>query len=220
LGESVKWFQTRWLAKQAQKITKMPQRSSSDRLAHAMKRCATCVGPWGGDLFRISSPRYANKDDLLTGVGSKTAGARWNPPDSFRTIYTSLEPETALAEVLAYFRYYHFPISTAMPRVIVSFEARLQRVLDLTDGTTRRLLGVSVRRLLDEPWRKLQEEGREALTQTIGRLAYNEGVEGLLVPSAARKEGMNLIIFPSHVEAQKSWLKIINKEELSPPLVD
>src|SRR5438876_1883581 len=108
--------------------------SDSDRLSRALARCLGLTIPWSGDLFRSASPRYANKDDLLTGAGSKTAGARWNPPDSFRTVYASLDIDTALAESLAHFRHYGLPIAKALPRVLVSLEAKFQRVLDITQG--------------------------------------------------------------------------------------
>jgi len=195
-------------------LTYPPSLRVSDRLTRALKRTLAFTRSWAGELYRSASPCYANKDDLLTGAGSKTAGARWNPPNSFRTVYASLEVETALDEALAHFRYYGLSLAKAMPRMIVSLEARIQRTLDLRDGPTRRLLGVSVRRMLTEPWREEQKRGREALTQAIGRLAYEVDLEGLLVPSAARKGGSNLILFPANLDAPKSWLKIINRADL------
>jgi RES domain-containing protein len=162
---------------------------------------------------------YASKEDIVTGAGSKIAGARWNPPRSFRTVYSSLDVETAVAEALAHFRDYGFPISNAMPRVIVGLEAKLQRVLDLTDGSVRRLLGVATRRMLHQRWREKQKEGREALTQAIGRLAYEANLEGILVPSAARSGGMNVILFPANFDPPRSWLRIINKDDLPGPLL-
>jgi RES domain-containing protein len=104
-----------------------------------------------------------------------------------------------------------------MPRVIVALEARLHQVLDLTDGETRQVLGVSKKRFLEEPWREKQQRGREALTQAIGRLAYGADLEGILVPSAARKGGTNLIIFPANLDPPRSWLRIVNKGELPSP---
>src|ERR1700731_4517438 len=98
----------------------MSHHANSDRLARALAKCAERSIPWTGVLYRSASPRYANKDDLLTGTGSKTAGARWNPPNSFRTVYTSLDPHTAVDEALAHFVYYGLPIAKAMPRIIVS----------------------------------------------------------------------------------------------------
>jgi RES domain-containing protein len=188
--------------------------AESDRLQKAIEKCLAHISPWTGEFFRSASPRYANKDDIITGAGSKIAGARWNPPGAFRTVYGSLDVETAVAEALAHFRHFGFPPSQAMPRVIVAIEANLQRVLDFTAGTTRRWLGVSARRMLEEPWREKQKKGHEALTQAIGRLAYEASVEGLLAPSAARKNGTNLIIFPGNLDAQKSWLRVVNWEEL------
>jgi RES domain-containing protein len=182
-----------------------------------MTRTLAHAAPWTGEVYRSASPSYASKEDVITGAGSRTAGARWNPPRSFRTIYTSLDLETAVAEGVAHFRHYGFRISKAMPRVIVSLEVELQRLLDLTDGVIRRLLGVSQRRMLAEPWRQRQKEGREALTQAIGRLAYEANLEGILVPSAACATGSNLVLFPANFDPPKSWLRIINKEDLPRP---
>ena len=109
----------------------------SDRLRHALERCASRAVRWSGVVYRSASPRYANKDDLLTGVGSKTAGARWNPPKSFPTVYSSLDP------------------------------------------------------------------------QALGRIGHELGREAFLVPSAARRGGSNLVIFPANL-AQRSLLEIIN----------
>ena len=192
----------------------MKKHPESDRLAKALAKCLPHASPWKGEFFRSASPRYANKDDLITGTGSKMAGARWNPPGAFRTVYGSLDVETAVAEALAHFRHFGLPVSKAMPRVIVALEGKLQRVLDLTDAPTRRVLGVSTRRLLDEPWREEQKKKREALTQVIGRLAFEANLEALLVASAARRGGVNLILFPANLDTPKSWLRILNKDEL------
>jgi RES domain-containing protein len=156
----------------------------ADRLRLALERYASQAVRWSGVVYRSASPRYANTHDLLTGVGSQIAGARWNPPRSFPTVYTSLDPHTALDEVLAHFRSYGFAIESAMPRVTVSVRVRLVRVLDLTDGKVRRALRVSERRMLDEPWREEQKAAREALTQALGRIGHALGWEAFLVPSA------------------------------------
>jgi RES domain-containing protein len=195
----------------------MIRHPDSDRLTRALERCLPLAVPWSGELFRSAAPRYASKDDIITGAGSKTAGGRWNTPGSFHTVYASLDVETAVAEALAHFRHYGLSVAKAMPRVLVSLRAKLRRALDLTDGGVRRALGVSGRRLLTEPWREEQKKGREALTQAIGRLGYEADLEGLLVPSAARKGGVNLIVFPANLDAPKSWLKVLNKGELPKP---
>jgi RES domain-containing protein len=192
----------------------MKQHPDTDRLKRAIEKCLRRLITWKGELFRSASPRYANKDDIITGVGSKAAGARWNPPGGFRAVYASLDVETAVAEALQQFRYYGLPVSKAMPRVIVALEADLERVLDLRDGGVRRVLLVSEKRLLSEPWREQQRKGREALTQALGRLVYDLDIQALLVPSAARKGGSNLIVFPANLDPPKGWLRIVNRDEL------
>ena len=187
--------------------------SDSDRLRRAIDRCASRAIHWSGVVYRSATPRYANKDDVLTSLGTKSAGARWNPPGSFPTIYASLDPHTALDEVLAHFRHYGFPIESAMPRVIMSVRVSIARVLDLTDHRTRAQLRVSARRMCGEPWREEQAAGREALTQALGRLAYELGWEALLAPSAARRGGVNLILFPANLSCE-TVLEIVNVDAL------
>src|SRR5688572_15414666 len=165
----------------------MKSHPDADRLRRALEKCVPHAGPWTGDLFRSASTKYANKDDIVTGAGSRAAGARWNSPGSVHTVYASLDVETAVAESLQHFRHYRIPVSKAMPRVLVALEAKLERVLDFRDGDVRRALGVSEARMLGEPWREHQKKGREALTQAIGRLSYDLDFEALLVASAARK---------------------------------
>jgi RES domain-containing protein len=185
----------------------------SDRLRKALERSAALAVSWSGVGYRSMSPRYATRDDLLTGIGSMRTGACWNPPNSFPTVYLSLDPHTALDEVLAHFHYYRIPLESAMPRVLAAIRVRLIKVLDLTDGQTRSLLRVSERRMLNEPWRQEQLTGREALTQALGRLGHDLGWEGFLAPSAARRAGVNLVIFPTNLSASSS-LEIVNAGDL------
>ncbi len=154
----------------------------------------------------------------MTGAGARAAGGRWNPRAGFNAVYASLEVETAAAEAIEHFRCYGFPISKAMPRVLVALDAKIERALDLRDGGTRRVLGVSERRMLEEPWREEQKMGREALTQAIGRLAFETRIQGVLVPSAGREGGANRIIFRANLDPLKSWLRIINQGELPPKM--
>ena len=67
--------------------------------------------------------------------------------------------------------------------------------------------------MLDEPWREEQKAGREALTQALGRIGHELGWEAFLVPSAARRGGVNLIIFPANL-SRRSSLEIINVGDL------
>jgi filamentous hemagglutinin len=194
----------------------MQHHPESKQLARALARCDKYGEPWAGVVYRSASVRYANRDDLLTGAGSKSAGARWNPPASVATVYASLTIETAMAEALAHHRYYGFAVEQALPRVLVSIQARLQRVLILTDRRVCRTLGVRRSQLIEEDWRACNGGGEEARTQALGRLAWDAGWEGLVLPSAANPDGMNLVVFPGNLLPPQSYLLIINRDQLPP----
>jgi RES domain-containing protein len=102
------------------------QHPESPHFQRGMGKCAKFTAPWSGIVFRSASVAYANRDDLLTGAGAKQTGARWNPPKSVATVYTSLEIQTATEEALAHHRYFGFPVEKALPRVMVAIQANLQ----------------------------------------------------------------------------------------------
>jgi RES domain-containing protein len=196
----------------------MRRHSQSEPLARALARCEKYREPWAGVVYRSASVRYANRDDLLAGAGSKSEGARWNPPASVATVYTSLDLHTALAEAFAHHRYYGFAVEKALPRVLVSIQVRLQRVLKLTDRRVSRTLGITRGQLVGEDWRACNRGGKEALTQAVGRLAWDAGWEGLVLPSAANPDGMNLVVFPGNLLPPRSYLLLINRDQLPAPL--
>jgi RES domain-containing protein len=166
-----------------------------------------------GVVYRSSTPKYATEADLLTGEGSRRFGGRWNPV-GIAAVYACLTPETAMAEALAYNRYYGLPIEDAMPRTFVAVRARLKMVLDLRNGAVRRRLQLSETRILTLDWRRELREGREPVTQRLGRAAHAGRWEGLIVPSAADQTGHNLLIFPDRL-ASESALGLVNPDRLT-----
>jgi RES domain-containing protein len=161
-------------------------------------------------VFRCSEPTYATKEDLLTGDGSRKHGGRWNPPSSFATVYAAFSDSTALAEAKAHFVYYGLDPANALPRTIVAIDAKLVKVLDLTDGTVRKTLGVSATRMRGDDWRKLNRRGAESLTQAIGRAGYESGLEGLIVPAC--DGGRNVVWFPGNLRGMsKASIRNVSK---------
>jgi RES domain-containing protein len=183
------------------------------RLHRALLRCLPLAGPWAGDLYRFAVPRWATVAHLLTGAGALQEGGRWHPMGLCRAVYGSLDPETALAESLAHFRRFHWPIRNAMPRTLNAVAAQLHHVLDLTHGPIRQRLGLSFKRILEERWWERQERDEEALTQAVGRAAFQLGLEALVVPSAVRARGAGLVLFPDNQRPQ-STLVIVNPGDL------
>jgi len=73
---------------------------------------------------------------------------------------------------------------------------KLQSVLDFTVNHVQQTLGVSARRMRSTPWRAFQERGQEAVTQALGRIAWEENLEAILVPSARAVGETNIVVFP------------------------
>jgi RES domain-containing protein len=183
------------------------------RLSNAVKRLLPFAISWSGVGYRSCSPKYANATDILTGVGSQKAGGRYNPLGSFPAVYLSIEPETAFAESFAHIRYYGFELQVALPRTFVAVQLKLQRLLDLTNNVMLKRLKLSRRMLLLHDWRKAQDSGQEAVTQTLGKLAHDIGFEGMVVPSSAAKDGKNIIYFPNALHAGSSAI-LLNADKL------
>jgi RES domain-containing protein len=180
-----------------------------DRIAAVLEACLGRAKAWEGTAYRSAAPRYSGDGDIVTGMGSLRMGGRWNPPGGFRSVYASLDPETAMKEALATFRYYGWPLYGAMPRVFRALELRLVRVASLRHRKVREHLAPWLKASLAEDWRSLQASGQEGTSQAIGRAAFVLGFEGLLVPSHAARAGTNLIAFPdnlgpgSHIRATR-----------------
>jgi RES domain-containing protein len=193
-----------------------PPHPDSDRLARGVRRCLPLATRLTGVIYRVASVRRANPGDLIAGVGSQLTGGRWTPPGAFRAVYGSREEVTALDEARQQDLRLGVPAWMALPLVLTAIEVDLEPVLDLTDGQTRRALRVSRTRLLGEPWWLLQDRGREALTQALGRLARDHGFAALLAPSAARPRGTNVVIYPDRIGAG-GRLAVVNPDRLPPP---
>jgi RES domain-containing protein len=165
------------------------------------------------EVYRSAAPRYATARDLLTGEGAGRFGGRWNPA-GVAAVYGSLTPQCALEETLAHARYYGLPINTSMPRTFVAIETQLSHVLDLTDGSLRRSLRVSERKLLDCDWRAEAAAGRIPITQQVGGLAASAGLEAILVRSAADHSGFNLVVFPENLRST-SRIEVVSPDKLT-----
>ena len=197
------------------KVEPLTPHPESDRLRLALEKCRRHLAPWASVMYRAAGIEYANRSDLLSGVGAKLHGARWTPRGAFNAVYGSLEPQSALLEALGTGGKYGLTYEKRMPLVMVAVDVKLQRTLDLTLPAVRRTLRLSRERMLVDDWAAQQETGREALSQTVARLALEINIQALLVPSARLKGAKNLVVFPDTLS--RGALKIQNVEKLPEP---
>lgn len=187
----------------------MPTAHGPEELRRRVGACADVVEPFDGVAFRTCVPQFATQRDLLSGVGAGRGGGRWNPP-GLKTTYLSLSTGTAMAELRRAASSYGMSVALLLPQVLCSARIRLARVLDLTDGALRRRLRFSLRTMTHTSWRSASGE---AATQRLGQVAFECGLEGLLVPSAADRTGTVLVVFPDALQ-DRSNLEIINADQL------
>ena len=96
--------------------------------------------------------------------------------------------------------------------MFVGIQVKVSKVLDLRHADTVRRLGVSKRRLLETDWRRELSNGHVPISQLIGLAAFKLGVEGLLVPSLAERNGTNLLLFPDNfLSDSKIYVRGISK---------
>ncbi len=148
-------------------------------------------------FFRVIHAKYAAT--ALSAVGSYHFGGRYNPADAFEVLYLADSPVTALEEVEALLRTdSDLQGVKGPPRIVLSVECTLQRVLQLRDKALR-TLGLTVEEVI-APWREDLRRNQTPVTHVIGRVSFERGdVEALLVPSAKNPATLNLAVFPDRL---------------------
>jgi RES domain-containing protein len=150
---------------------------------------------WKGTVYRhmFGSHRPAR---------ANTTGARWNEPP-LEAIYTSCERETALAEAEYYLAAY--PVRPKAKRVLYTIRVSLQSVLDLTAPGLLDRLGITP---------AILQADDHSPCRLIGNAANWLGHDGLLVPSARRPSGMNLVIYQQDLST--SDFEVLSEEVIAP----
>jgi RES domain-containing protein len=121
----------------------------------------------------------------LSGEGSRIHGGRWNPPESFPTLYVGLTPQVAVAEFHRLAARAGRDVHDFLPREVHRIDVVLGEVLDLADAAALDGLGIDPSRLVDDDLRA---------SQALGDAAHYLGIEAVLSASAACP-GQALAIF-------------------------
>jgi RES domain-containing protein len=124
--------------------------------------------------------------DPRSGLGARINGGRWNPPDSFSTLYLAEAVETAAREFYRLARRQGLHPRDFLPRDLYTFEVELEVVLDLRLNEARERVGPSSAELRSDDARACQ---------AIGETAHHLGLEGIAAPSAAGGGGIMLAVF-------------------------
>lgn len=122
-----------------------------------------------GEAYRHIAARW----HPLSGAGARSQGGRWNPAESFATLYLALSKETAVAEFRRMASRNGREPDEFVPRRLHRIRLELSAVVDLT---SRELPG-------DFENLNLQSSDR-AVTQAIGEAAQYLGREAIRAPSA------------------------------------
>lgn len=136
--------------------------------------------------YRGTAFRHLAQDrNPLSGSGARTFGGRWNPPESFPTLYLALDRETTIREFYRLAERQGRSPRDFLPRRMYTYDVTLTAVLDLRQAATVDALRVPEASLVADAIGQTQE---------IGDCAHNLGLEGILAPSAAG-DGTVLAVF-------------------------
>jgi RES domain-containing protein len=142
---------------------------------------------FAGEAFRHVGPQY----NPLSGAGARTQGGRWNPPQSFATLYLGGDRETVIAEFnRAVTRSRRAP-ADFLPRRFYRYEIQLSALLDLRVGENRNAVNLSDEALSADDLRPCQ---------AVGEAAHHVGREGIIAPSATGP-GTVVAVFFDRLEA-------------------
>lgn len=183
------------------------------RISRHLRGAPELLRPWSGAAYRVTTLDYPSPQSILQGQGSFLYGGRWNAIGSFRAVYGSTEDTVAVVESRATADYAQVPWPFRTPRLLVAIKLSLQAAVDLTDPATLVALGLTVEELQTEDWRKIQEEGKESLTQAVGRAVFTNGGEGLLTASARVPSGVNVAYFPER-RRESSRVEVLDAAKL------
>lgn len=127
--------------------------------------------PYRGEAFRHLAPRW----HPLSGGGARIQGGRWNPPESFATLYLALQRPTAAAEFHRMAARIGRSPEDFVPRRLYRYRLDLQAVLDLT----------AERAQLPQALAELDLQACDLkATQAVGEAAEQLGREAIKAPSA------------------------------------
>jgi len=125
--------------------------------------------------------------DPRTGLGARISGGRWNPPESFSTLYLGDGIDTVAREFYRLARRQGLHPRSFLPRDLHTFKVELEAALDLRPLSARERLGLSDAELRSDD---------ASHCQAIGEAAHYLELEGVLAPSATGRGTVLAVFLP------------------------
>jgi RES domain-containing protein len=144
--------------------------------------------------------------DPLATAGARIRGGRWNPPESFGTLYLALDRGTVITEFHRLAARHGLRPEDFLPRDLHHFRVKLEAVLDLRREDALEAVGLDVTRVRSD---------NRAPCQAIGEAAHYLGLEAVLAPSATGS-GDVLAVFFDRLRPE-SLIEVSRSEVLSEP---
>jgi RES domain-containing protein len=160
------------------------------------------LGPasYRGIAYRHVAPRW----NPLSGAGAQSYGGRWNPPDSFATIYLATTAQTAIAEFERMAARSRRDPADFLPRRLYRCRVNLAAVLDLRGDDARAAVSLSDGDLRADDL---------APCRAVGEAAHYLGREAIIAPSATGR-GTVLAVFFDRLGPDSS-LRVLDYETWS-----
>lgn len=117
------------------------------------------------------------------------ADGRWNRRGEYGCLYTALSPAGAKAEFEKMLAYSGLTPDEASPRDLVSIEAEIANVLDLTDSAVRAKLSIDRAMLIGDSAKSIE------FCRSVADNARRQGYNAILSYSAAAPAQINLNIY-------------------------
>jgi RES domain-containing protein len=141
----------------------------------------------------LRAVKLDQEQELQSILGLMARGGRFNPPGQFPILHAAEDDERCRERMLRWIREEQEPDGTM---AVIVLKVKLQRVLDLTSGATRRRLGITLR--------ALNSSRSSKAGQQIGAAAHDAGFEGIIYPRPFKPTRRNLALFMDRISARKS----------------
>lgn len=155
---------------------------------------------FSGNAYRHLAPGRSP----LSGQGAYLYGGRWNPPESFLTIYLAKPRRACIGEFKRMARGQGNGPKSFLPRELHTIACSSLQMLDLTATASRRSVGLTLEHIRQDDWRSCQ---------AIGEAAHFLGFQGVMAPSATGS-GEVLAVFEATLQGDQ--LEPTNMQELDP----